>query len=397
MNFVYISPNFPENHWLFCRSLRSNGVTVLGVGDCPYDNLSRELRENLTEYYKVSSLENYDEVRRAVAFFIHKYGPIDYLESNNEYWLEKDAALRQDFHITTGFQPEDMPQVKCKSRMKERYALAGIPTALYHMVDDKAGCLAFIEKVGYPVIVKPDNGVGAVSTYRIGSEAELDAFLAGKDDAQYIMEEYIDGTIVSYDAIVNGSGEPLLEAGNLTVGNIMDIVNEQRSCRVMIRDRLPDKLREMGRAALKAFGVKKRMVHFEFFELNSDQRIGKAGQYAGLEVNMRPCGGILPTLINYACSTDVYQIWADMIVFDKSEKSVGERRFCVLAGRRNVRSYVMSLEEVRRVYGGSIVEEGPVDPALATDLGDYEILACFRTLDEVMAFFDRALEERQEA
>ena len=164
MNFVYISPNFPENHWLFCRSLRSNGVTVLGVGDCPYDNLSRELRENLTEYYKVSSLENYDEVRRAVAFFIHKYGPIDYLESNNEYWLEKDAALRQDFHITTGFQPEDMPQVKCKSRMKERYALAGIPTALYHMVDDKAGCLAFIEKVGYPVIVKPDNGVGAVST-----------------------------------------------------------------------------------------------------------------------------------------------------------------------------------------------------------------------------------------
>ena len=60
MNFVYISPNFPENHWHFCDRLRRNGVTVLGIGDCPYDDLRRELKESLNEYYKVSSLENYD-------------------------------------------------------------------------------------------------------------------------------------------------------------------------------------------------------------------------------------------------------------------------------------------------------------------------------------------------
>ena len=393
MNFIYISPNFPDNHWYFCLHLRNNGANVLGIGDCPYYNLIPELRENLTEYYKVGSLENYDEVYRAVAYFIHKYGRIDYLESNNEYWLEQDAALRQDFHIVSGFQPADMALVKHKSRMKERYALAGIPAALYHMVDDKAGCLDFIRQVGYPVIVKPDNGVGAVSTYRIENEGELDAFLAEKDETQYIMEEYIDGTVVSYDAIVNSQGEPILEAGNMTLGSIMDMVNEQRSCRCMIRDRLPDQLRDMGRAALRVFGVKKRMVHFEFFCLNSDQRIGKAGEYAGLEVNMRPCGGILPTLINYAYSTDVYKIWADMMVFDESSKPIGGRRFCVLAGRRSERDYVMSLEEVRNTYADNIVEEGPVDPALATDLGDYAFLACFPTFEEVNAFFDRALQE----
>ena len=105
MNFVYISPNFPDNHWLFCRRLRDNGVNVLGVGDCPYHELSWQLRDSLTEYYKVSCLEEYDEVYRAVAYFIHKYGRVDYLESNNEYWLEKDAALRQDFNIRSGFQP----------------------------------------------------------------------------------------------------------------------------------------------------------------------------------------------------------------------------------------------------------------------------------------------------
>ncbi len=305
MNFVYISPNFPENHWHFCDRLRKNGVTVLGIGDCPYDDLRRELKESLNEYYKVSSLENYDEVYRAVAFFIHKHGRIDYLESNNEYWLERDAALRQDFHIMSGFQPQDMPPVKCKSLMKDRYRLAGIPVALYHMVDDRADCLAFIQQVGYPVVAKPDNGVGANDTFRIGNEAELDLFFARRpNNVPYIMEEYIDGDVVSYDAIVNSQGEPIFETGNITLGSIMDIVNEAKSCPFMIRNPLPDTLRDMGRAAVKAFGVKKRFIHFEFFHLSRDQRIGKAGDFVALEVNMRPSGGVSPTMMNFANSTD---------------------------------------------------------------------------------------------
>ena len=50
MNFIYISPNFPDNHWLFCRRLQENGVRVLGIGDCPYNDLSWELRSSLSEY-----------------------------------------------------------------------------------------------------------------------------------------------------------------------------------------------------------------------------------------------------------------------------------------------------------------------------------------------------------
>jgi len=393
MNVIYISPNFPDNHWLFCRRLRENGAVVLGIGDCPYEGLSGELRASLNEYYRVSSLENYDEVYRAVAFFIHRFGRIDCLESNNEYWLEQDARLREDFNIP-GLRPADMPTVKCKSRMKERYALAGIPTALYHMVDDRAGCLAFARRVGWPVIIKPDNGVGAVSTFRIGSEAELDAFFAQADGARYIMEEFIDGEIVSYDAVVDGSGAPIFETGNVTVGSIMDMVNEQGSCRFLIRDRLPEKLRDAGRAALRAFGVKRRMVHFEFFRLTRDQRIGRAGEYAALEVNMRPCGGVAPSMMNYAHSTDVYKIWADMIVFGESRKEIGEGRFCAFAGRRDARSYALSRDEVLRRYAGSIVESGRVGAALATDFGDEMFLACFPAMDEVQAYFDAVLEER---
>ena len=80
-NFIFISPNFPTNYWQFCRELKNNGMNVLGIGDQPYDELKPELKESLNEYYKVGSLENYDEVYRAVAFFAFKYGRIDWLES----------------------------------------------------------------------------------------------------------------------------------------------------------------------------------------------------------------------------------------------------------------------------------------------------------------------------
>ena len=90
-NIVFLSPNFPANYWQFCRELKNNGLNVLGIGDQPYEELKPELKASLNEYYKVNSLENYDEVYRAVAFLTFKYGRIDWLESHNEYWLEQDA------------------------------------------------------------------------------------------------------------------------------------------------------------------------------------------------------------------------------------------------------------------------------------------------------------------
>ena len=101
-NFIFISPNFPMTYWKFCAELKKNGMRVLGIGDSPYENLLQELRDSLDEYYKVSSLENYDEVFKAVAFFSFKYGKIDWLESNNEYWLMQDARRRTECIISTG-------------------------------------------------------------------------------------------------------------------------------------------------------------------------------------------------------------------------------------------------------------------------------------------------------
>lgn len=392
-NFIFISPNFPTNYWQFCRELKNNGLNVLGIGDQPYDELTNELKSSLNEYYKVGSLENYDEVFRAVAFFISKYGRIDWLESNNEYWLERDAMLRTDFHILSGFQTEDMPRIKFKSRMKEYYRKAGIPVARYHMVDSFEGCRAFIDEVGYPVVVKPDNGVGASHTYKLESDQDLGEFLAQKQpDVSYIMEEFIHAEVNSYDAIINAEGEPIFETGNVTPWSIMDIVNDNDNSIYYILKDLPEDTRRAGRATVKSFGVKSRFVHFEFFRLTQDQPgMGRKGDVVALEVNMRPCGGFTPDMMNFAHSTDVYKIWADMIAFDHSTKSEGPHAFCAFAGRRDGKSFALSDDELIGKYASQMRMVTRIPDALSGAMGNRMFLAVFPTKEEMDAFYFDAL------
>ena len=389
-NLIFISPNFPTNYWKFCYHLKNNGYNVLGIGDCPYDNLSPELKSSLTEYYKVGTLESYDEVYRAVAFFAFKYGKIDFLESNNEYWLEQDANLRTDFNITTGFMREDVKRIRHKSVMKKYYAKAGVKVARYYLVKTLAGCKKFIDEVGYPVIVKPDSGVGASDTHKIKNEEELKAFLA-TNPQNYIMEEFIDAEVNSYEAIIDSHGNPIFETGNVTPNSVMDIVNNNDNCiYYIVNEPFPD-VRDLGRKTVKAFGVKSRFVHFEFFRLLRDQHIGKKGEVVALEVNMRPCGAFTPDMMNYANSTDVYKIWADMIAFDKTEIELGERYYCAFAGRRDGKNFVFTEQDIRDKYGKNLKTVCRLPDSLSSDMGNTMYLATFKTEKEMHKFYKDVL------
>ena len=392
-NFIFISPNFPTNYWMFCRELKKNGLNVLGIGDQPYDELDYNVKENLNEYYKVSTLENYEEVYRAVAFLIFKYGRIDWLESNNEYWLERDARLRTEFHITSGFQESDIPRIKFKSKMKDYYKKAGIPTARFHMVDTEENCLAFAKEVGYPVEAKPDKGVGASHTFKITSDEEMKTFFEEKwPDTVYIMEEFIWGEVNSYDAIIDSHGKPMFETGNVSPVSIMDIVNEQQSSLFYILKKLPADTRKAGRATVKAFGVKSRFVHFEFFRLQRDQEgLGKAGDLVALEVNMRPSGGFTPDMINFAHSTDVYKIWADMIAFDETTMPAGESAYCAFVGRRDGKDYVLDDAALSGKYSKQICMEDRMPDALSGAMGNRMYIATFSTEKQMAAFYKDAL------
>ena len=388
MNFVFISPHFPRTYWLFANRLKRNGVNVLGIGDCPYDGLEDNVRDSLTEYYYVQDMKDYEQVFKAVAFFSFKYGKIDWLESNNEFWLEQDARLRTDFHITTGEQYADIGRIKKKSAMKEYYKKAGIPTARLHMVSTIEAAREFIKQVGYPVIVKPDVGVGANDTYELKNEDDLKAFFDDDQNISYVMEEFVPGKILSYDAILDNKSQPLMEACTEWPPSIVNIVNEKLDLAYFVRADVPETLKNAGRATVNAFGVKSRFVHLEFFQLEHDKEgLGKAGDFVGLEVNMRPAGGYTSDMMNYACSMDVYQIWADMVTDNRRiQADTHENYFCVYAGRRDQFSYVHSPEEISKKYGNNIVTAERMAELNVPRMGNQGYIVKLKTETEVHEF-----------
>lgn len=399
MNFVYISPQFPKTNWEFCDRLKKNGVNVLGIADIEYDQLDEKLKNALTEYYKVSSLENYDDVLKAIGFFTHKYGKIDWIESNNEYWLANDARLRTDFNVVTGIKSDKINNIKEKSKMKKFYKKAEIPAAAYSLVTTLAKAKKFIKEVGYPVITKPDNGVGASDTHKIQNEEELKAFFETKNkDIKYIMEQFVDGDLVSYDAIINSKGEPVFETG-IFEPTIMDIVNEGLDVFYYVEKEMPEKLLEAGRKTVKAFGVKSRFIHLEFFKLKNDvEGLGKKGDYIGLETNMRPAGGYTPDMYNYANNTDVYQIWADMVAFDEIRNANLnddlEKNYCIYVSRRDNHNYVHSHDEIKQKYGQSIVMDERMPDIFSRAMGNYMYTAIFKTEEEMEEFKKMVHEKR---
>lgn len=373
VNFVFVSPQFPKTYWNFCDRLKRNGVNVLGIGDTPYDEIPNELKACLTEYYRVDNMGNYDSMVRAMGYFTMRYGKIDWLESNNEYWLEQDAALRTDFNINTGAKNDFIDRIKFKSKMKESYIAARVPVARHHMVSDLAGAKAFVKEVGYPVIVKPDNGCGAEATYKLKNDAELEAFYADLPAVQYIMEEFIDGTIVSFDGVADSNCVPLFYTSNVFPIPMIDIVNSMEDLSYWTQKNVPETLRDMGFRTIKAFGAKSRFFHCEFFRLNTGKKgLGEKGDYVALEVNMRPAGGYTPDLINYANSVDCYQIWADMVCYDevRHQNLDGPHYFCVYAGRRDCHTYKHSHEEIMEKYGSAMRMCDRIPDVLSLDMGN---------------------------
>lgn len=391
MNFIFISPHFPHTYWEFCNKLKQNGVTVLAIADAPYDSISEQLKDSLTEYYRVDSLADYNQMYRAVAYFAFKYGKIDWIESNNEYWLEQDARLRSDFNITTGIDYDHISRIKEKSRMKAYYAKGNIPTARQIKASEGEEAVRnFAEAAGYPVIAKPDIGVGASDTHKIHNDDELASFFSNIDNYDnYEVEEFITGEICSYDAVIDSHGNPIFESMTVWPPSIMDIVNKQLDLSYYVDKDIPEQLRELGQRTVKAFGVWSRFVHLEFFRLDKrHEGIGNVGDFVALEVNMRPAGGYTPDMINFAHSTDIYKIWADMVVFDESRTVQGKQYYCAFASRRDIYDYVHSHQEILDKYGNRMVMCERMPELFSAAMGQQMYTVKLDTKDELAEFVE---------
>lgn len=388
-NFVFISPHFPNTYWRFVQGLVKNGFRVLGIGDCPYDQLSNELKQYLTEYYACYNMNDFEEEAKAVAYFENKYGHIDYLESNNEYWLQRDAWLRDRFNITTGVNSKEIEIYQHKSMMKACFQKAGVKTAKYILVDTYENLKKFADEVGFPIFAKPDRGVGAAGDYKIKNLDDLNRFFNERDpNVPYIVEQFVTGNIVSFDGVSDSQGNVLFATSEFFPPSIADILQQQLDVFYYCLPKVPDDLAEIGPRVIKAFNVRNRFFHIEFFRLSQDIKgLGKKNEIVALETNMRPPGGYTPDLLNFANSVNCYQIWADSMAFDENRQVMTYPKFYAgVASRRFKNEYFYSDEDIARTFRDNLCATGVYPPILADCMGDKYYMAKFWTLEELKVF-----------
>jgi hypothetical protein len=385
MNFVFLSPHFPPNYYKFCVHLRNLGANVLGLADEPYENLHPDLKNAMTEYYWVPNLHNYDDLLRAMGYFTYHYGRLDGLDSHSEYWLETEARLRTDFNID-GIKVSDLPAIKRKSLMKEKFKAARVesaPSIVVHSIDQAH---EFVNEIGFPIIVKPDIGVGAAKTYKFGTMAELDAFFDPMPPVDYLVEKFISGTIHTFDGLTDKNGDVVFLNSLVYSQGIMDAVNDDTDIYYYTERKIAPDLEKAGRRVVKEYGLRNRFFHFEFFRTPENKLVG-------LEVNMRPPGGLTTDMFNFANDIDVYYEWANIILHNKFSSSYSHPFHCCYIGRKWNQHYKHTHREILARFGPKIVHFEDISGIFSPALGNFGYLARSPEMDEILAIAGFILEK----
>jgi hypothetical protein len=140
---------------------------------------------------------------------------------------------------------------------------------------------------------------------------------------------------------------------------------------------IPPALEKAGLATAKAFDVRERFFHFEFFMTDE-------GKVVALEVNMRPPGGLTMDMFNYANDIDLYAEWATIIMHNRFEATYDRKYHCAHIGRKNSKHYLLSHDAVLNKFGALIVRHEPISGIFSGAIGNYGYLARSQDLDEIL-------------
>jgi hypothetical protein len=347
MKILMFSPGFPAEMPRFTRGLGEVGVKVYGLGDQPQSMVPQEARRHLAGYLQVPNLWDEAAVIQTVRRWLAPIGGVDRVECLWEPGMMLAARLRQALDLP-GMSPEQTHCFRDKEAMKQALDAAGIRTPRHGEASTIGECRAAVERIGYPIIIKPIAGAGSADTYRVDSDAELESILQKVRHVKVVsIEEYIDAREYTFDTICAG-GEILFSnmawyRPNVLIGRSVQWISPQT---MNLRDLSRPELRaghKLGHAVLKALGFQTGFSHMEWF-LKED------GEAVFGEIGARPPGARSVDLMNYTCDTDVYVGWAEAVSTRRFTQP-SERRYnaAVIFKRANGEGRIQRIEGLERL------------------------------------------------
>jgi hypothetical protein len=378
---LYLSPAFPPGADRFCIAAQARGAKVLGVGDVPEGDLSPPTREALDAYVFEPRMHEYEVLLGVARALVVEHGPIHFVESNGEHWLEVEGRLRDDLGVP-GLGANDVRRLRSKLAMAEAFGRAGVPCPPGIRCSSAQAVRDFAAEHGLPLVFKPERGSGAVATFRVDTSEALEAALRQPLDG-HLVQPFVDGGIVTFDGLVDREGRVVFCTSHAYDEGIMQVRTGTLDGFYYSLRSIPLELERLGRQALAAFDLRQRFFHLEFFARPD-------GTYMALEMNIRPPGGFTTDMMGWAGDFDVYDLWAAVIVGEPLDGFSCERRYHTAhAGRRHDRAYAIEPRALVEQLGETLVQVRPVHPAFAVTMGDTAYLLRHPALEALLDAIER--------
>lgn len=267
--------------------------------------------------------------------------------------------------------------------MKKYFKEAKVPVLDGYVIKNEKDLRCAIDKLSYPLVAKPDNGVGASATFKIKDEKDVKSFLEKWDRVvDYFIEPYVeDGILCTYDGIVDFDGDIIFETGLYHTIPTLELVRDKLDLAFIVKSELDPNLVKYGRAAVKTFGMRGRFFHIEFFK-RSD------GTYIAIEYNNRVTGGYAIDVYNHAFGIDLYNIYARMIKGEKIKKIPKASQNALGLSQRDIYKYCHYEKEIREKYGNQLKDASCAEKAYSSIQGDFKYIITTKNTEEIDEIID---------
>jgi formate-dependent phosphoribosylglycinamide formyltransferase (GAR transformylase) len=366
VNIVFVEPAFPNNQRRFVAALAGVGASVIGVGESPEWALGDELRGQMRGYYQVGNVTDEQQLDGAVRWAQDQVW-VDGLESTIESHQMAAAHVRE-WRGIPGTSARTTWLCRDKPSMKEALRQAGVPTAASAAVGTAEQARQFARDVGYPLILKPRAGAGALGTTRVDNDAELEAALGSFGEADSIaIEEFVEGHEGFYDTITV-SGHVVHDWATHYYPNVLEAMRHRWiSPQFVTTNRIDQssfygEVREMGARVIQALGIETSATHMEWFYGPKGLRFS--------EIGCRPPGVGAWDLYSAANDVDVYREWAHAVVHGGPERALSRQFSAGIVALRPSADGVVhgyeGLDAVRDRYDEWVIDAYLPDPGTGT-------------------------------
>lgn len=346
------------------------GARLSIISQDPLERLPADIRARVLGHWRVDNCFDPAQILAAVRKLSTRFGPVDRLFGSLEQLQVPLAEARQVLALP-GLDVETANNFRDKNRMKDRLQQAGLPCARHALAASPDAARRFAAATGFPLVVKPPAGAGARNTFRVNSQAQLDAWLAQdppRDSQPVLLEEFMQGEEFSFDSIMI-KGQILWHSISCYRPAPLTVLENPwiQWCVLLPRDIDGpefDAIKRAGPQALSVLGLDTGMTHMEWFRRPD-------GSIAISEVAARPPGAQFTSLISFACDLDFYRAWPALQVFDQFEAP--QRQYAAGAaylrgmGEGRIQA-AHGIEALKREFGPIIVDSwwpvpGAVQPA----------------------------------